>query len=394
MKPGDLVQKFHSHFNAKPGSIVRAPGRVNLIGEHTDYNDGFVLPMAIDREVWIALTPRSDSTVRIASLDIGTESAFELHSLTPGKGWIEYPKGIASSLMNAGYELKGFDAVMTGDVPRGAGLSSSAAVELAVARAFACSSEFDWDAVTMAKIAQKAENEWVGVNSGIMDQMASAACREGFALFLDCRSLEFEHAPLPEGISVVILDTSTRRGLVDSKYNERRSQCEEAARWFGVKALRDVEEKEIGELALSRVEGWGVENGLSQIAFKRARHIITENGRVLEAVEAMKDGNVKRLGELFNASHDSLRDDFEVTNDALNIIVACAREQEGCYGARMNGAGFGGCAVALVAEDKVTAFTQALSAAYRQRSGLRAAVYVCKASAGAGFVSLEEYDKL
>lgn len=384
MKPGDLVQKFHSHFNAKPGSIVRAPGRVNLIGEHTDYNDGFVLPMAIDREVWIALTPRSDSTVRIASLDLGAESAFELHSLTPGKGWIEYPKGIASVLMKAGYELKGFDAVMTGDVPRGAGLSSSAAVELAVARAFACSSNFEWDAVTMAKLAQKAEIEWVGVNSGIMDQMASAASRAGFALFLDCRSLEFQHAPLPKGVSIVILDTSTRRGLVDSAYNERHSQCEEAAGWFGVKALRDV--REIGD--------WKVESGLSEVAFKRARHIVTENARVLEAVQTMKDGNIKRLGKLFNASHDSLRDDFEVTNDALNIIVSCAQEQEGCYGARMTGAGFGGCAVALVAEDKVTGFTQAVSTAYRRRSGLEAAVYACKGCAGAEVFSLEEYDRL
>ncbi|MCE7860058.1 MAG: galactokinase [Chloroflexi bacterium CFX2] len=382
MIPATLVRKFQSDFNAKPGFIVRAPGRVNLIGEHTDYNEGFVLPMAIDRGVWIALKPRQDSTVRIASLELETESAFELTSLTPGSGWIEYPKGIANKLMNAGYILKGFDAVMTGDVPRGAGLSSSAAVELAVARAFACSSGFEWDAVAMAKLAQKAENEWVGVNSGIMDQMASAVCREGHALFLDCRSLEFQHAPLPRRGSVVILDTSTRRGLVGSAYNERRSQCEEAARWFGVKALRDVGMKELGK--------WGVESGLSEIAFRRARHIVTENARVLEAIEAMKNGNLKRLGELFNASHVSLRDDFEVTNDALNIIVACAREQEGCYGARMTGAGFGGCAVALVAEEKAEAFTKTLSAAYRQRSGLEAAVYVCKASEGAGVVQFEE----
>ena len=386
MKPGDLVQNFQAHFNAKPGFLVRAPGRVNLIGEHTDYNDGFVLPMAIDREVWIALTPRADSTVRIASLDLETESAFEMHSLTPGKGWIEYPKGIASVLMKAGHELKGFDAVITGDVPRGAGLSSSAAVELAVARAFACSSNFDWDAVTMAKLAQKAENEWVGVNSGIMDQMASAASRAGFALFLDCRSLEFQHAPLPKGVSIVVLDTSTRRGLVDSAYNERRNQCEEAAGWFGVKALRDVGMKELGK--------WGVESGLSEVAFKRARHIVTENARALEAIEAMKTGDVKRLGGLFNASHDSLRDDFEVTNDALNVIVDSARELDGCYGARMTGAGFGGCAVALVAEEKVTAFTQAVSAAYRQRSGLEAAVYVCKPSDGAGVAPLDERDRL
>jgi galactokinase len=374
-----LSAKFQSNFNAKPDFIVRAPGRVNLIGEHTDYNDGFVLPMAIDRAVWIALLPRLDSTVRIASLDMDAKSSFELHSLNPGKGWLEYPKGIASALIKAGYKLNGFDAIMTGDVPRGAGLSSSAAVELAVARAFACSSNFEWDAVKMAKLAQKAENEWVGVNSGIMDQMASAVSREGYALFLDCRSLEFQHAPLPKGVSVVILDTSTRRGLVDSAYNERRGQCEEAARWFGVRALRDVGVEEFEKKAKEERE-------LSETVFKRARHIVTENARVLEAVDAMKTGDVKRLGELFNASHHSLRDDFEVTNDALDIIVTCAREQEGCYGARMTGAGFGGCAVALVAEEKVAAFTQTLPAIYHQRSGLEATVYICKASAGAGVI--------
>lgn len=373
-----LSQQFQSHFNAKPQIIVRAPGRVNLIGEHTDYNDGFVLPMAIDREVRLALRPRSDKTIRIFSLDLETESAFELSSLTRSGGWIEYPKGIANELMMAGYELKGFDAVMTGNVPRGAGLSSSAAVELAIARAFSAVSGFVWDAPLMARLAQKAENEWVGVNCGIMDQMASAACKEGYALFLDCRSLEIQHAPLPKGVSVVILDTSTRRGLVDSAYNERRSQCEEAAHWFGVKALRDASVEDIGK--------WKVESGLSEIAFKRARHIVTENKRVLEAVEAMRDGNIKRLGELFNASHDSLRDDFEVTNDALNIMVECARAQSSCYGARMTGAGFGGCAVALVEEEEAEAFTQAVSAAYRQRSGLEASIYVCKASGGASIL--------
>ena len=268
---------------------------------------------------------------------------------------------------------------MTGDVPRGAGLSSSAAVELAVARAFAVISGFEWDAPKMAKIAQKAENEWVGVNCGIMDQMASAACREGHALFLDCRSLEIQHAPLPKGISIVILDTSTRRGLVDSAYNERRNQCEEAARWFGVKALRDVS---VNEFKRKTKE----ERGLNEVVLRRARHIITENARVLEAMEAMKAGNVKRLGELFNASHDSLRDDFEVTNDALNSMVDCAREQVSCYGARMTGAGFGGCAVALVKEENAAEFVNAVSAAYRQRSNMEAAVYVCKASAGASLI--------
>jgi galactokinase len=380
MDTKNITSQFISHFNVKPTFIVRAPGRVNLIGEHTDYNDGFVLPMAIDHGIWLALSPRADEEVRIVSLDLETESAFGLHSLTRGSGWIEYAKGVTNALLEAGYKLNGFDAVMTGDVPRGAGLSSSAAVELAIARAFAAVSNFEWDAPKMARLAQKAENEWVGVNCGIMDQMASAACKAGHALFLDCRSLEIQHAPLPQGVSVVILDTSTRRGLVESAYNERRNQCEEAARWFGVTALRDVSIDEFNEKTKA-------EAGLSDIAMKRARHIITENARVLEAMEAMHNGNISRLGELFNASHASLRDDFEVTNDALNIMVECAQEQDGCYGARMTGAGFGGCAVALVEEEKAEAFAQAVTAAYRQRSGLEASVYVCKASEGA---SLEQ----
>ncbi len=380
MNTQNLKQSFKSYFNSESEIIVRAPGRVNLIGEHTDYNDGFVLPMAIDHAVWLALRPRDDKTVRLFSLDLEADSAFELDSLTKGSDWIEYPKSIAYELLKAGYELKGFDAVMTGDVPRGAGLSSSAAVELAVARAFAAVSGIEWDAPKMAKLSQKAENEWVGVNCGIMDQMASAACKEGHALFLDCRSLEIQHAPLPQGVSIVILDTSTRRGLVGSAYNERRSQCEEAARWFGVKALRDVSVEEFERKTKE-------ETGLNEVALKRARHIVTENARVLEAMDVMKAGNIKRLGELFNASHDSLRDDFEVTNDALNIMVNCAREQTSCYGARMTGAGFGGCAVALVKEDNATEFVTAVSEAYRQRSNMEAAIYVCKPSEGASLIN-------
>jgi len=380
MKPERIAQTFSAYFNAKPDFIARAPGRVNLIGEHTDYNDGFVLPMAIDHAIWMAFRPRDGSTVRLFSSDFETDSVFDLHSLTPGKGWVEYAKGVAYELQQAGYILRGFDAAITGNVPRGAGLSSSAALELGIARTFAAVSGFEWDAQKMARLAQKAENEWVGVNCGIMDQMASAASREGHALFLDCRSLEIQHIPLPKGIAVVILDTSTRRGLVDSAYNERRSQCEEAARWFGVKALRDVGLEEFGKR--------NVERGLSEIAWKRARHIVTENARVLEAVEAMKSGDTKRLGLLFNASHVSLRDDFEVTNDALDIMVACAQGQDGCYGARMTGAGFGGCAVALVEEEKTGAFVNAVASAYRHRSGNEAGIYVCKASQGASLIQL------
>jgi len=267
---------------------------------------------------------------------------------------------------------------MAGDVPIGAGLSSSAAVELATARTFGCVSGFEWDAVKMAKIGQRAENHWVGVNCGIMDQMASAASRAGHALFLDCRSLEIQHIPMPADVAVVVMDTSTRRGLVTSAYNERRSQCEEAARYFSVKALRDVSVKEFEE------RRWKKE--VNEAVWRRARHIITENQRVLDAIKAMHAGDIKTVGKLFNESHASLRDDFEVTNEALNQIVESALEQEGCYGARMTGAGFGGCAVALVEKEKAQSFADAVSTAYRQRSGLEASVYVCQASEGASVV--------
>ncbi|MDD2922325.1 MAG: galactokinase [Anaerolineales bacterium] len=370
-----LEKSFAAHFNAKPNFIVRAPGRVNLIGEHTDYNDGFVLPMAIDRAVWIALAVRSDREVRVHSLEYETDSVFSLFDLTRGKGWGEYIKGVAYELQKENFDLRGFDAVITGDIPRGAGLSSSAAVELAAARAFSAASDFEWDAARMAKLAQKAENEWVGVNCGIMDQMASAISKSGYALFLDCRSLEVQYAPLPENISVVILDTSTRRKLVESAYNERRSQCEEAAKQLGVQALRDA-----------KLETLNSAHGLSEIVMRRARHVVTENARVLEAVKALKDKDIKRLGELFNASHESLRDDFEVTNDALNVMADCAREQSSCYGARMTGAGFGGCAVALAERESAEEFVSAVSVSYKEKSGLDASAYVCQASEGASVV--------
>lgn len=369
-----LQRSFESHFNAKPRWVVRAPGRVNLIGEHTDYNDGYVLPMAINHAIWIALRPREDDQVHIHSLDLEQDSVFRLGHLEKSEGWAEYLKGVAWALQEGGYSLRGWDGIITGDVPRGAGLSSSAAVELATARAFACTSGFDWDAKLMARLSQKAENQWVGVHCGIMDQMASAASQAGHALFMDCRTLDIRHAPLPQGVAVAVLDTSTRRGLVGSAYNERREQCEAGARFFGVKALRDVSVAEL-EARQHEIQDEAVR--------KRARHIITENQRVLDAMDAMHAGDVATLGQLFNASHVSLRDDFEVSSTALDQIVESAQTQSACYGARMTGAGFGGCAVALVRADAVEAFTQAVSAEYKQRSGLEAAIYVCQPSAGA-----------
>jgi galactokinase len=225
----------------------------------------------------------------------------------------------------------------------------------------------------MARLCQKTENQWVGVNSGIMDQMVSAAAKRGHALFLDCRSLEYEHIPLPEGVAVVVMDTSTRRGLVDSAYNERRAQCEEAARSFGVPALRDV-----GLDEFNRKSG-----ELEAVVMRRARHVITENQRVLDAISAMRTGDVHAMGKLLNESHASLRDDFEVTNEALNQIVETAKTYTACYGARMTGGGFGGCAVALVKVEQVSDFTGYVMEGFHQRSGLHAKFYVCQASEGA-----------
>lgn len=373
-----VLEAFEKHRGTAPVALVRAPGRVNLIGEHTDYNDGFVLPMAIDRAVWIALRPRDDSLVNVISLDFDDPIQFDLESFhRETDSPAEYMKGIARVLMDAGYALSGWDGVMKGDVPIGAGLSSSAALELATARAFARVSGFEWDAVQMAKLAQRAENQWVGVQSGIMDQMISAGGRAGYALLIDCRSLETQSAPLPDDTVIVVLDTGTRRGLVDSAYNERREQCEEAARIFGVTALRDVSVTDFEARA----------HDLDDITRRRAKHVITENRRTVQTFQAMHDQDAEAIGQLMIASHASLRDDFEVSSDALNAIVEAARQHPACYGARMTGAGFGGCAVALVRKAQADDFVMQVSQSYRETTVHEPALYICQATDGAALVS-------
>lgn len=371
-----VIQEFEHRFGERPSLLVRAPGRVNLIGEHTDYNDGFVLPMAIDRAVWIALRARSDRRIILHSLDYDEPTNFDLDFIKDKKGeagWAEYIKGVAWALQEAGERLRGWEGVLAGDVPIGAGLSSSAALEMAAARTFAEVSGWAWEPAQMAKIGQRAENAWVGVNCGIMDQMISAAGEADHALLIDCRSLEARLVPLPPDTVVVVLDTATRRGLVDSAYNERRQQCEAAARFFGVPALRDVSPDEFKASA----------DGLDPVIRRRARHVISENKRTLEAARAMEQGDALTLGRLMDASHASLRDDFEVSSEALNQMVDIARRQPGCYGARMTGAGFGGCAVALVEADRAAVFAEAVAAGYQQTAGLQPNVYICHASRGA-----------
>ena len=365
---------FADHFGASPEVVVRAPGRVNLIGGHTDYNDGFVLPLAIDRAVAIALRPRGDRRVRVVSLDFGEETTFDVDALDhDGPGWAEYLKGSAWALAEVGGTLAGWEGVVTGDVPRGAGLSSSAALELATLRAFHAVTGAAWDPASMARVGQRAENGWVGMNCGIMDQMISAAGEPGHALLIDCRTLATEAVPLPAGTVTVVLDTATRRGLVGSAYNERRAACEAAAAAFGVPALRDLP---LAELEAGR-------DRLDATVYRRARHVVTENARTLEAAAAMRAGDAVRLGALVSASHASLRDDFEVSSEALDLIVEFAHTTVGCYGARMTGAGFGGCAVALVDEAATSRFVEAVALAYEAATGRTPALYVTPATAGA-----------
>jgi galactokinase len=369
-----IAAHFGGRFGREPRWVVRAPGRVNLIGEHTDYNDGFVLPLAIDRAAWIALQPRDDRRVVVHSVDYDETKEFSLDGLAHAKeGWLEYLKGTAWSLADAGYHLSGWEGVLAGDVPLGAGLSSSAALEMATARAFAAVGNLPWDAPAMAKLGQRAENKWVGVNCGIMDQLISAAGKANHALLIDCRTLDCTPVPFPAGTAVVVLDTATRRGLVDSAYNERRACCEAAAKFFQVKALRDVSVEQFQLRA----------DGLDPVARRRAMHVITENDRTEKAAEAMRRGDARTLGALMNQSHESLDRDFEVSSEALNAMVANARRHPACFGARMTGAGFGGCAVALIDAKQADDFVRQTAAGYEKQTGNVPTVYVCTATNGA-----------
>ena len=373
-----VIQAFAEQFSASPEIVVRAPGRVNLIGEHTDYNDGFCLPLAIDRAMWIALRPRQDDVVKLHSLDFSETISFDVNQPTRGqKSWAKYVEGVAWALQKNGYVLSGWEGVMSGNVPIGSGLSSSAALEMAIARTFAEVSGFEWQPSRMAQIGQQTENEWLDLQTGIMDQLISASGVDGHAMLMDCRSLTLEPVPLPETTAVVIMDTKTPRGLVDSAYNQRRAECEQAAQVLGVTALRDVSVAEFEQQA----------DQLDPLIRQRARHVVTENERTLLAAEVMRAGNGRRLGELMNASHESLRYDYEVTSDTLNAMVEIAREQEGCLGARMTGGGFGGCAIALVMEQDVELFVANVFEGYAARTQLTPDIYACRPSAGAGLVS-------
>ena len=374
------LERFTSCFGGAPTHLAIAPGRVNLIGEHTDYNDGFVLPMAIDRATVVALRPRIDGGIAVQSADLPGAADFDLRDLharaaggTRDGAWTEYVRAVAWSFGDAGLRLhRGIDAALAGDVPVGAGLSSSASLELAIARALAHASGVPWDATRMARVCQRAENEWVGVQCGIMDQLVVAAAQQGRALLIDCRSLDTRQVPMPRDAAIVVLDTGTRRALATSAYNERRDQCLEAAAHFGKTSLRDVF---IGMIDRGR--------DLPPLVLRRARHVVRENTRTIAAASALERGDLATVGALMDESHASLRDDFEVSSPALDRIVEIARAQAGCFGARMTGAGFGGCAIALVRRDRADEVARAVGQRYDEDTGFRSATYVCAAAQGA-----------
>ena len=368
-----LCKRFAREFGSAPEQIILSPGRVNLIGEYTDFNGGFVLPMAIDRYLLVAVKRREDHLVRVVSTDLQETIEFSTRTLEKEAfNWGEYLKGCCWALREEGHALRGFEAVISSTIPVGAGLSSSAALELGILRAAAYSSEIDWNPVAMAAVGQRAENGWVGMNCGIMDQLVCACGRKNHALLIDCRDVILRNCPLPRNCSIVILDTTTRRGLVDSAYNERREQCFEAARVMNVRLLRNADEDLLNQH----------KKQLSALSFRRAKHIISENDRVLQAATAMEDDDGERLGRLMYDSHVSLRDDFEVSGEALNTIVECAMEHKTCLGARMTGAGFAGCAVALVEKGGAREFIHDVGGGYRKRMNILPQLYVCAATEG------------
>jgi galactokinase len=371
---------FQAAFGEAAAILVQAPGRVNLIGEHTDYNDGQVLPCAIDYRTVIAARQRDDRLVRVVAADY--DDALDEYSLdgpiarVAAPMWANYVRGVVQELVQRGLPMRGMDMVIAGDVPQGAGLSSSASLSVAVGRLFATLPGFgQLTPIDLALIAQRAENDFVGCKCGNMDQISSACGIQDHALLIDCRSLEVRPVPIPAGAALMIFDSHVTRGLVDSAYNTRRLQCEAAALHFGVPALRDV--------GPAMLEAGGA--GLDPVVHRRARHVVTENERVAAAAAALAAGDLERMGELMQASHASMRDDFEITVPTIDRLVDIVKAAIGTNGGvRMTGGGFGGCVVALVPDRLVEAARQAVEQSYRGPGGKSATIHVCRAAAGAG----------
>jgi galactokinase len=391
MHPKDIAtQTFRKRFRKDPAHISLAPARVNILGEHVDYNDGFVMPAAIDRATCIAFAPADSDRHTVVAADFSQEAAFTPESISSKTGadraplveWARYPAGVAWALSEAGLAVPAMDAVVTSNVPRGAGLSSSASVEMAFGIAWQTLGGWSLPPMQMALLGQKAENKYVGVNCGIMDQFASACGVADRLLLLDCRSLEWQTLPIPENIAIVIADTSVRRKLTASGYNERRQACEDAVKILskdltGIKALRDVSVEDFNRLC----------NQLPAVVEKRARHVVEEVERSRRAIPLLEQGHIQEFGQIMNECHASLRDLYEVSVPELNTMAEIAQSLPGCYGARLTGAGFGGCTVNLVEKSSVEKFAAELASRYQTRTGLKPEIYICHASDGARTIS-------
>jgi galactokinase len=374
-----LTARFREIFGATP-RIFRAPGRVNVIGEHTDYNDGFVMPAAIQFYTWIAATKRDDRVLEAYSDRFGEKITLSLDALAgpPHRHWSDFVRGVAAVLQNAGYNLAGANLVIHGEVPLGAGLSSSASLEVATALALISLSSIDVPRLDLAKLCQKAEHEYVGTLCGIMDQFVAVLGAAGHALMLDCRSLEYQLLSIPQDVRLVVCNSMVRHELASGEYNRRRADCEEGVRLLqphlpGIRALRDV--------SVSDLEHW--KQVLPERVYRRCRHIVSENQRVLAAANALQSGNTAEFSQLMYQSHASMRDDYEISCRELDLLVNLASSRPGVFGARMTGGGFGGCTVNLVRADSSAAFREDIAQAYRDATGIIPEIYICEPAQGA-----------
>jgi len=374
-----LTSHFARLFSARP-RVFRAPGRVNLIGEHTDYNDGFVLPAAVGFSTYVAIAPRPDRKLVIHSEEFTGSFEFDLDSLPQQRtgAWCDYTLGVASVLSQHGHKLTGANLLVHGEVPIGAGLSSSAAIEVASALALLSLTDTQLPLPDIAKLCQQAENTFVGARCGIMDQFVSCMGKAGHAFLLDCRSLDFKFVPMPAGIRLVVCNTMVKHDLATGAYNKRREECEEGARLFSmwnpaIRALRDVSAELLDQHA----------NDLPGTVWKRCSHVVRENQRTLEAAEALSKNDLKRVGKLMHESHESLRDLYEVSCRELDVMVDAAQDLPGFCGGRMTGGGFGGCTVNLVKEENATAFAEQIAERFQHATGITPQVYICSAENGA-----------
>jgi galactokinase len=376
---GLLAARFREMFGTS-ARLFRAPGRVNVIGEHTDYNDGFVMPAALGFYTWVAAAKREGRVLEAYSAHFDEKISLSLDELSgpPRRHWSDFIRGVAAGLQNGGYKLAGANLVIHGEVPLGAGLSSSAALEVATALALGSVSGIDVPPLDLVKLCQKAEHEFVGTRCGIMDQFVAVYGATGHALMLDCRSLEYQLLPMPDNFRLVVCNSMVRHELASGEYNRRRADCEEGVKLLQphlpeIRALRDVE--------VADLEAW--KQVLPSTVYRRCRHVVTEDQRVLAAAKALQSGEAERFGNLMYESHTSLRDDYEVSCKELDLLVDLASSRAGVYGARMTGGGFGGCTVNLLRADAADSFKEHISQAYREATGIIPEIYVCEPAQGA-----------